>query len=142
MLTPARPLWLWSGAALVISQLALMAAAAWRLTVFYNHGIGFGLLSAVGALPLVLDLAGLGVLLLAVWSLPSGRIWPEALALGGAIGNLLDRLVLGGVPDPFRLPPYPFSFNLADVMIRIGLLAWLICLLAARYRRRHSAQRP
>ncbi len=142
MVKPSLTLWLWSGLALLLSQLALVAAAAGHLAVFYNHGISFGLLSAAGALPLVLDLAGVGVLLLAVWSLPSGRIWPEALALGGALGNLLDRLLLGGVPDPFRLPPYPFSFNLADVMIRIGLLAWLICLLAARYRRRHSPQRP
>lgn len=120
--------WLWTAVAFAASQLALLAAAALGLAVTYNHGIGFGLLAEIGPLPLLLELAGALVVLLGAWSWPSGHQWPEGLVLGGTVGNLFDRLLLGAVPDPFRIPPYPFSFNLADLLIRLGLIAWVLAL--------------
>jgi signal peptidase II len=42
------------------------------------------------------------------------------LQLGGAIGNLLDRMRYGGVTDFINFPRYP-AFNVADSSIVIGL---------------------
>lgn len=136
-----RSLWLWSLAALCLTQLSLWLARAAHLTIVANHGISFGLLADSGALPILLETAGVVVLLLATSWWPSRWAWPEGIAIGGAIGNLLDRIVLGAVPDPFRLAPYPYSFNLADLLIRLGLVVWFVSLAVAALRRR-SPQRP
>ena len=43
-----------------------------------------------------------------------------ALVLGGAIGNLGDRLLNGGVTDYIYVHFFPFIFNFADIAITIG----------------------
>ena len=71
-----------------------------------------------------------GILLL-FFRKQSGRgIWLRTslgLQLGGATGNLADRLTLGAVTDFIDVGPWPI-FNLADSSIVVGiiLLAWLI----------------
>jgi signal peptidase II len=49
------------------------------------------------------------------------------MQLGGAIGNLLDRLRLGSVTDFIAFPHYP-RFNIADSCIVVGvlILAWFL----------------
>ena len=48
--------------------------------------------------------------------------WALALILGGAVGNLIDRIRLGEVVDflDFKLIHYPI-FNVADSVIVIGV---------------------
>jgi signal peptidase II len=50
--------------------------------------------------------------------------WPArlglGLALGGAVGNLIDRLRFGGVVDFLEVGPWPV-FNLADTAIVVGV---------------------
>jgi signal peptidase II len=51
-----------------------------------------------------------------------------ALSIGGAIGNAIDRLRLGGVADFFSLHAFGFHwyvFNIADVAIVAGVAALL-----------------
>lgn len=43
-----------------------------------------------------------------------------ALVLGGAVGNLGDRLVDGGVTDFIFVHFFPYIFNVADIAITIG----------------------
>jgi signal peptidase II len=61
-----------------------------------------------------------------VWWLRAARGPVERIAvavlLGGAVGNLLDRVVNGAVTDWVRVAWYPATFNLADVAIRSGVL--------------------
>lgn len=64
------------------------------------------------------------------FALVPGRIGPAAaigigLALGGAAGNLIDRLAHGAVDDFIVLGPWPV-FNLADTAMTagVGLVAW------------------
>ena len=52
-----------------------------------------------------------------------------ACALAGATGNLLDRLVRGGVVDFIDIRPWPV-FNLADAAISVGSMAAIGSLLA------------
>ena len=55
------------------------------------------------------------------------RVWlwvPTGLLIGGAVGNLVDRLVNGAVTDFIKLPLWP-AFNIADVAITFGVLTLL-----------------
>ena len=52
-------------------------------------------------------------------------LWlPTGLLVGGAIGNLIDRVVHGAVTDFIKLPLWP-AFNVADMAITFGVLALL-----------------
>ena len=97
-----------------------------------NTGVAFGLFPAHGDVRGTLLLAGLGFFALAFvfyyfWNAPlSDR--PLLLSLssiiGGAIGNLVDRLASGGVTDfiDFHFKGYHWhTFNIADSAITIGI---------------------
>ena len=53
-----------------------------------------------------------------------------ALVIGGALGNAIDRLLYGAVADFINITccgfRNPYSFNLADVFIFIGLIGLLL----------------
>ena len=53
-----------------------------------------------------------------------------ALVVGGALGNAIDRLLYGAVADFINVTccgfRNPYSFNLADVFIFIGLIGLLV----------------
>jgi signal peptidase II len=89
-----------------------------------NTGVAFSALSGGGALPTVIGILAV-VALLAFFFTHLGRplVWlPTGLLLGGAAGNLIDRLRLGAVTDFVKLPHWP-AFNLADVAITVGVVA-------------------
>jgi len=50
-----------------------------------------------------------------------------SLILGGALGNLIDRISSGAVTDFIKLPLWP-AFNVADMSITFGVLALLYVL--------------
>ena len=61
-------------------------------------------------------------------------IWlPTGMLLGGAIGNILDRVRHGKVTDFVKFPLGWPPFNLADASITIGIV--LLFLLAEQGRR-------
>jgi signal peptidase II len=91
-----------------------------------NRGIAFGLFTQSGVLLTVLTIAAL-LLLLAYFARHAERplVWlPTGLLLGGALGNMLDRLVRGAVTDFIDVPLWP-SFNVADMSITLGVLSLL-----------------
>jgi signal peptidase II len=94
-----------------------------------NRGIAFGLLDGRSVLLTVL-VAGALALLLAYFAMHSTRplLWlATGLLLGGALGNLLDRVRDEAVTDFIDLPLWP-AFNLADVSITVGVLVLLAAL--------------
>jgi signal peptidase II len=94
-----------------------------------NTGVAFGALSGGGAIVLVLTGAAL-VLLVSYFARNPARplLWlPTGLLLGGAAGNLVDRIRLGSVTDFIKLPLWP-AFNVADMAITFGVLALLYVL--------------
>ena len=94
-----------------------------------NRGVAFGLF-ADGGFVLVAIGAACVVALLAFFATHSRRplVWlPTGLLLGGAAGNLIDRLHQGYVTDFIDLPLWP-AFNLADSAITIGVLSLLYVL--------------
>lgn len=93
------------------------------LTYITNSGAAFGMFPQ---LSLVFTFVALIVSLAIVWyyrSIPAGQ-WlvrvSLGLQLGGAIGNLIDRLRFGYVTDLFYIRPFPV-FNVADLSIVTGV---------------------
>ena len=94
-----------------------------------NDGVAFGFLSGGGAIVLVVTLAALAALVAYfLWRPERPLLWlPTGMLLGGAVGNLIDRLASGSVTDFIKFPLWP-AFNLADTSITLGVLALLYVL--------------
>jgi signal peptidase II len=93
----------------------------------YNTGIAFSMLAGVGDIGLiVIALAVVAfVLFLAAKSEADRHLarFGFALIVGGAVGNLIDRMMHGHVIDYvlFHTPVWSFAvFNLADAFITVG----------------------
>ncbi|HEY6396173.1 MAG TPA: signal peptidase II [Solirubrobacteraceae bacterium] len=89
-----------------------------------NTGVAFSLFSGGGVPVLILTLAALGALTAYLARRPERRgLWvPTGLLVGGAVGNLIDRIGSGAVTDFIKLPLWP-AFNVADMSITFGVLA-------------------
>lgn len=106
----------------------------WKL--MYNEGAAFSLFANQGGWQrwffIILAVAVSGFILNWLRTLERDERWTAiglSLVLGGAIGNLIDRIISGKVVDfidfhfplPFINPDYHFAtFNIADIGITVG----------------------
>lgn len=133
----------WSKAAIAHSlhEGELLRLTGWfDLVLAYNRGAAFSLLNTDGPLPRVLfSLVALvaSVALTGLIRSQRGR-WPAqlgaALILGGALGNLADRLRLGAVVDFIQWhlgQAYWPAFNVADSAISVGAVVLVVYSLRA-----------
>ena len=97
----------------------------------WNKGINFGLfesesLTQVYFLFLVSVLISLALFLWVRKTKNFAIQLSSALVIGGAVGNAIDRILYGSVADFINLTccgvKNPFSFNLADIFIFIGII--------------------
>ena len=100
-----------------------------RVTHTFNTGSIFGLFQGHNTPLILVSLIGVAVLVLLYRSqrFPTGLLRLSlGLQLGGAFGNLVDRVRLGHVIDWVDIGPWPV-FNVADASIVTGLiiLGWL-----------------
>ena len=100
-----------------------------RITHTYNTGSAFGLFQGQNTPLIVVAFAGIFILGLIYRSQrPPSNLLRLSLGLqvGGAVGNLTDRLLFGHVTDFLDVGAWPI-FNLADSSIVVGLvlLAWV-----------------
>ena len=102
----------------------------------WNQGVNFGLFAAET------EVARWGLIALAVgisawvwiWVRREGMgVWGQVAAgflIGGAMGNVIDRLIWGAVQDFLNMSccgiENPFSFNLADVAVFVGALGLVV----------------
>lgn len=115
-----------------------------NLVLTYNLGVSFGLFaagSAAGKWMLVGVAAVITAFLLHwLYRATSGlNIMALGLIIGGAIGNVIDRIVIGGVVDFLDFHAYGYhwpAFNVADTSIFVGA-ALLIA--ESLFRRENSA---
>jgi signal peptidase II len=147
---PSMARWLWLSALVVVLDqatkwLAVAMLQPYRpvslvphmsLTLMYNQWAAFSFLSSAGGWQRWL-LTGLALLVssvLVIWLLrlgPGERLTAAALSLviGGAVGNLIDRLYLGKVVDfvDFFVGNWHWpAFNLADSAISVGVVLLLL----------------
>jgi signal peptidase II len=88
------------------------------------HNPDFSLGIASASLPVMVLIAGLGIVAIGVMAMRrarAGRLpaWVPGLLIGGAVSNLADRLVFGAVHDFLATPC--IVFNLADVAVVAGV---------------------
>ena len=102
------------------------------LVYIKNIGISYGVGAGQIGQHALAAFAALAALALAIWLARSATGWLMAVSLGliigGAIGNAIDRLTLGGVADFFSLHAFGFYwyvFNVADVAIVVGVAGLL-----------------
>jgi signal peptidase II len=95
-----------------------------KLVYRLNSGVAFSVFSGGGAVVVVVAVLALGALLaFFITHLRRRLVWlPTGLLVGGAAGNLIDRVRDGAVTDFVKLPHWP-AFNLADTCITLGVLA-------------------
>jgi signal peptidase II len=102
-----------------------------------NHGIAFGFLP--GSQDVVTALIGVALIaLLAYFALHSRdrMIWlPTGMLIGGAVGNVADRIRVGSVTDFVKLPLGWPPFNLADASITLGVVVLFLVIEHARHER-------
>jgi signal peptidase II len=111
-----------------LPERSIIVTPFFNLVMVWNRGVSFGMLNSAGALaPWLLSGLALAVLLgLLVW-LRRTEHWLNAIGLGlvigGALGNVVDRLRYGAVVDflDFHAAGYHWpAFNVADAAICIG----------------------
>ncbi|MFB0516703.1 MAG: signal peptidase II [Candidatus Neomarinimicrobiota bacterium] len=104
-----------------------------RLTYVENSGIAFGI-KVGGALPLFTIFSILATILILYYFFRerTNHVLIRlslSLVLGGAVGNLIDRIVFGRVADflDFGVGQYRFFvFNVADSAVTIGVILFLL----------------
>lgn len=93
-----------------------------------NTGAAFGILKDQTSFLAVTSFIGVAAILLYYWFPPFDH-WVVSVAmgmmLGGAVGNLSDRIRLGEVTDFIDFPRYP-SFNVADASIVVAMAALVL----------------
>ena len=101
----------------------------------WNYGVNFGRLGGDGlALRWTLIAVALGISAWVLrWALNegTGRVLIAAgLLIGGALGNVIDRIIYGAVADFLNMSccgiDNPFSFNVADVAIFLGAVGLIL----------------
>ena len=104
-----------------------------NLDLIWNIGIGFGILSTNSILfyNLVTFVISLVILFLMYILISSKNIDKLIYSeiIGGALGNVYDRLVNQAVPDFIDLHYnnfHWFTFNVADIFITIGILIFIL----------------
>jgi signal peptidase II len=104
-----------------------------HVTLTGNTGISYGLLQDGGdAMRWGLAVFACAVVAaLAVWAARNSRLITGlglGLIIGGAVGNLIDRLMRGAVVDfiDARALAFPWIFNLADSAITVGICLLLL----------------
>ena len=118
-----------------------------------NPGIAFGMLANLANPWRNLFLIGFSTLVLAIISAVLLRMGSQgqvlrmglALVMGGALGNLFDRIVHGTVTDFVELhigEHYFPAFNVADSAITIGACLLLLDMWYSKERKGHTAQVP
>jgi signal peptidase II len=104
-----------------------------KLTMVWNQGVSFGLFRADQDMTRWV-LAGFSAIVAAVlarWALKIGRpllALAVGLVMGGAVGNLIDRVRFGAVVDFIDASAlmFPWVFNVADSAITVGVILLLL----------------
>ncbi len=105
-----------------------------NLVSVWNHGVSFGMFSnpeGAGRFILIAIAAVIALVLYGWLRKAEGRLASLAIGLviGGALGNIIDRLVLGAVFDFLDVHAYGYhwpAFNVADSAICIGV--FILCI--------------
>lgn len=107
-----------------------------NLRMAWNYGINFGLFSGENpATKWILIVLALIISAVVLWwsKREDGVIWQKiaaGLLVGGALGNVIDRLIYGAVVDFLNMSccgfDNPYAFNIADIAVFAGAIGLII----------------
>lgn len=110
-----------------------------RMTNVHNTGAAFSFLSGKDWARWLFVLLCLAFTALVIYVLAKriintpGARWAAVIVLAGALGNCIDRVVCGYVVDMLELEFMTFPvFNIADIYITLGAIAFCICVLVEK----------
>jgi signal peptidase II len=98
-------------------------AKIFQFTFITNTGAAFGVFPQLGGLFMVVAVVVIAAIIIFHHHLPTHNIWVRislGLQLGGAMGNVLDRMLHGYVVDFIDVGFWPI-FNIADLAIVLGV---------------------
>ena len=125
--------WIWRAMGPVEGASRPLIGDWFRLTLVKNTGVAFGLFQNIPQFfTFTSVLISLGAIYFYRYHLPNRQPLVQVctgLVIGGAIGNIIDRLRLGFVIDFFHITWFPGIFNLADSAITIGVIMLALYLL-------------
>ena len=105
----------------------------------WNRGVSFSAFNFV--MPIILSVLTAIIIIWLIWYLfkksATYERWPLALIIGGALGNLMDRIRFGAVADFIQwhiggLWSFPAVFNIGDVFITFGVILYVINMFISR----------
>lgn len=116
------------------ARFSVPIAGPFSLTMVWNRGVSFGLFRADADLIrwLLAAFSIIVAIVLAVWARKAERPFMAVglgLVIGGALGNVIDRIRFGAVADFLdfqRLGFFPWVFNVADSAITVGVVFLLL----------------
>lgn len=126
---------LWARHALEVGRSVPVVDGYWDWRLSYNPGASFNLFDSATGARVFLSIMAVGAIAVVTWMVSRAKddqrrtVAGLALVVGGALGNLIDRIVHGVVTD-FTLwhwqQHYWPMFNVADAALVIGvvLLVW------------------
>ena len=105
-----------------------------NLELIWNTGIGFGLLSSSSILIYhsISIIIGIIIFAMLIVLIRSEQLMEKtifSIIIGGACGNIYDRLIYNAVPDFIDVHYQNFHwfvFNIADIFISLGIILFLI----------------
>ena len=104
-----------------------------NLNLVFNTGIGFGLFSLnAGIYYNILSILIFLIILVLIYLMFKSKTLEKiffSLIIGGAIGNLYDRIIYKAVPDfiDFHIEEFHwFTFNIADIFISLGIIFMIL----------------
>jgi signal peptidase II len=104
-----------------------------NLTMVWNRSVSMGLIPADASIMrwVLAGFSALVAVLLILWARKQSRgltLTALGLVIGGAIGNLIDRVLHGAVVDflDFSQLYFPWVFNVADSAITVGVILLLL----------------
>ena len=116
-----------------------------HLTYIENTGMSFGLLSEHRWVFMILSTVGIAALFAyLIYLKGEDRLLSVSLSLmiGGGIGNMFDRIILGYVVDFFNFCYFDFwkwIFNFADACICVGAALMVLAVLASYIKEKKNA---
>lgn len=150
-----KALW-WSGLILAIDQVTKMLIKSYmelyqiidvlgkyvRLRYILNPGIAFGIQFGGRVFFTVFTSIACLIILIFLFRLKEDHFWTRmalGLILGGALGNLIDRIVFGQVIDFIEIGPWPI-FNVADIAVTFGMVVLILVVFFEKKERKESQE--
>jgi signal peptidase II len=140
---------IWARATLPAHRPVSVIEGAWDWQLSANPGASFSLFHGQAGARVLLTVIGVIAVAAMIWMVRRARddqralTWGLGLVVGGALGNLLDRVRFGAVTDfvhwHWRSHDWPV-FNVADVALLVGVGLMLVDTIGEGRRKRNEVE--